>query len=556
MRIFLLILTLVVAETARSADIPELTRLQAGYDAKRAELMEGYGALRLDLNKRYAAALDKLHTQARKRGELDLVLAIRKVLQGYDNMADPADLAVVEEPVALNMLQTQVKAAALKERSALRDKQNQLNAAYKATLERLVRSLTARDRIDDALAVRKIMQGIDTGPVRPAGTSRPAPSTSGGTLARGAPRIPPTAKSYNGHYYQVYEEPEFIQWSSAKARCEFLGGHLVTIGDEKENRFLTPLIAGGSSYFLGASDAEREGEWAWVDGSPMDFTNWYKGQPDDSRMGEDFMVAVPRNWPRWLDADRAKGYICEWDSGMRMTVDPQRPLVRYSFDQLEGNWILDESGNGNDGRFVDGVGFASGVRRNAAVFANGSARVVLPEEWGQYPRGDFAISLWFKRGSKGTGSLCDINYAKGATTGRNCGMLLYFETNTKGDMADRLLFRFSNDPKGLQNFNDIQGPVVKKNTWVHVVAMRSGEQATLHVNGELVGSVDVGPERVRYKGDAYDDDAVLLGSRSSKERGNDRRLEEWRFDGAIDEFALYTRALTPAEIKAQANPKR
>ena len=36
--------------------------------------------------------------------------------------------------------------------------------------------------------------------------------------------ISPTPVPYSGHYYQVFEDPDGIEWDDARARCEALGG--------------------------------------------------------------------------------------------------------------------------------------------------------------------------------------------------------------------------------------------------------------------------------------------------------------------------------------------
>ena len=60
-----------------------------------------------------------------------------------------------------------------------------------------------------------------------------------------------------------------------------MGGHLVIINDAEENDFLTSIGAGNDYYHLGASDHEKEGEWRWVDGTPMKFENWHQNEPNN-----------------------------------------------------------------------------------------------------------------------------------------------------------------------------------------------------------------------------------------------------------------------------------
>lgn len=48
------------------------------------------------------------------------------------------------------------------------------------------------------------------------------------------------ATLFKGHNYKVFREAG-LDWKTAKKRCEEMGGHLVTISNEEENKFITAL---------------------------------------------------------------------------------------------------------------------------------------------------------------------------------------------------------------------------------------------------------------------------------------------------------------------------
>ena len=129
--------------------------------------------------------------------------------------------------------------------------------------------------------------------------------------------IPQTPVAYNGHYYQAFEHPEGIEWDDARARCEAMGGYLVIINDAKENDFLTSIGAARTAFHLGASEAATEGDWRWVDGSPMTYQNWQEGHPvkhPDYGRARNWLMAEPFVWPQWSNGQStAAGFICEWD---------------------------------------------------------------------------------------------------------------------------------------------------------------------------------------------------------------------------------------------------
>ena len=74
----------------------------------------------------------------------------------------------------------------------------------------------------------------------------------------------------NGHGYKKI-------WSKSledvKDRAAAEGAHLVTINDEAEQKWLLGFF-GNHLYWIGLSDAEKEGEWVWQNGEPVTYTNW------------------------------------------------------------------------------------------------------------------------------------------------------------------------------------------------------------------------------------------------------------------------------------------
>lgn len=102
-------------------------------------------------------------------------------------------------------------------------------------------------------------------------------------------------KFYQDHCYNMYEEPDPLQWYEAEAKCAAWGkgrsGHLVSILDEREmaiiHYFLTDIWkAHRKSLYIGLTDAAGEGFYRWSDGNPMSYSDWaYAGhglssQPD------------------------------------------------------------------------------------------------------------------------------------------------------------------------------------------------------------------------------------------------------------------------------------
>lgn len=157
------------------------------------------------------------------------------------------------------------------------------------------------------------------------------------------PTIPEEANAYNEHSYMVY--PESMTWQEAKEYCEKLGGHLVTISDADEQKFVEELAENCTdkvSYWLGGYYSDSE--WKWVDDTEFSYTNWdswtdgkkeYR-QPDNFYGDEYYLRFANKDFTytdwksnkgKWNDVSNEAdgtngdvpldsfGVICEWDYG-------------------------------------------------------------------------------------------------------------------------------------------------------------------------------------------------------------------------------------------------
>jgi tetratricopeptide (TPR) repeat protein/peroxiredoxin len=130
----------------------------------------------------------------------------------------------------------------------------------------------------------------------------------------------------NGHFYKRLTRP--MTWPEARDFCTRLGGHLATVTSREENDFLYQNFARDHVCWLGASDEAKEGDWQWVTGEPFVFTNWFRGEPNNDKGKEHFLVMGTQPGIRynfgasWNDHEvtgtlangPAMYPICEWDS--------------------------------------------------------------------------------------------------------------------------------------------------------------------------------------------------------------------------------------------------
>ncbi|XP_078061202.1 C-type lectin domain family 4 member E-like [Mustelus asterias] len=71
-------------------------------------------------------------------------------------------------------------------------------------------------------------------------------------------------------------------WDTAKRECESLNSHLLIINTDQEQNFAIKSMPNkNKQYFIGLTDRESEGNWKWVDGTPVSKSHWLKNQPDN-----------------------------------------------------------------------------------------------------------------------------------------------------------------------------------------------------------------------------------------------------------------------------------
>jgi hypothetical protein len=128
------------------------------------------------------------------------------------------------------------------------------------------------------------------------------------------------ASEHEGHYYYFCQTPEST-WQDARARCQLLLGDLVVVEDNLENQFLYSTIKQqGKRWWIGLSDLALEGQFEWVDGTPLPpkTGSWFNGEPDNKATdmpGDADCVALISdlfllNWRDQVCAS-ANSFVCE-----------------------------------------------------------------------------------------------------------------------------------------------------------------------------------------------------------------------------------------------------
>lgn len=132
---------------------------------------------------------------------------------------------------------------------------------------------------------------------------------------------------FRNNKYEVIENSMY--WEDAKAYCESLGGHLVTITSEDEQRFVQNMLRRyGDKDFMIGLHRDLDEFTTWVTGEAVEYENWGTPQPDNlggqsvgvicngKRRGGTYNIEQGQ----WDDnGNRQYSFICEWETWTQST---------------------------------------------------------------------------------------------------------------------------------------------------------------------------------------------------------------------------------------------
>lgn len=212
-------------------------------------------------------------------------------------------------------------------------------------------------------------------------------------------------------------------------------------------------------------------------------------------------------------------------------VFADQPLAYWRFGADSNAIAIDATGNGNDGVYVGAMTLgpgAIGADAETAAMFTGANHVRIGDKLAFPGRAPFTLEAWIKPAPAGNSAGIISKDTELAGTGSmRVGYLLYASNTLIA--AERSL----GDLAAMRQLAVINvGPPA--NTWSHVVATYDGISLTLFVDTVVRASASTS---IDLPGSAI---SLAIGGRNG---GADER-----FRGAIDEVAIYPRALTPVEI--------
>lgn len=203
----------------------------------------------------------------------------------------------------------------------------------------------------------------------------------------------------------------------------------------------------------------------------------------------------------------------------------RKPIARYPFDESDGTMAVDQTGNGWDATLFGGATREPGVNGNAVRLNGDGQYAALPTGivWNMY---DFTFAAWVKL--DGPGALEHI-FDFGTSTTAN----MYLTPRGATSVAQFAIT--TNGPNAAQR---IEGTApLPAGEWVHVAVTKSALVGTLYVNGAQVGqnpNLGIYPAR--------------LGNTPNNWIGRSQNPSDPYLSGAVDDFRIYQRGLTAAEL--------
>lgn len=139
----------------------------------------------------------------------------------------------------------------------------------------------------------------------------------------------PVTNAINGHLYYLLSPQN---WLAAQSESQTLGGNLATINDEDEENWIYSTFASYQSIprplWIGLNDGATQGQFVWVNGEPVTYTNWGAGEPNDTIGFENFVGIWASNGTqpgKWNDLPGTEQYY-----GVVEVVPPFKAAIRVS----------------------------------------------------------------------------------------------------------------------------------------------------------------------------------------------------------------------------------
>ncbi len=219
------------------------------------------------------------------------------------------------------------------------------------------------------------------------------------------------------------------------------------------------------------------------------------------------------------------------DSAEVSTSAGNRVFLRL--DETSGAIAYDSSGNGWNGTLVNSPAWSAARLNNGLTLASASSQHATLPASVVSGLNDFTFSVWVRLNTQAT-------WARVFDFGTGTSNYLFLTTRTSSSNLPRFAIKTS-AASAEQVINS--SVVLSTGVWTHVAVTLSGTTGTLYLNGVAVGS-----------NSAMSLTPGALGATTQNYLGRSQFSSDPYLNGSVDEFQIFARALTAAEISTLAAP--
>ena len=121
-----------------------------------------------------------------------------------------------------------------------------------------------------------------------------------------------------------------LTWVGADNACKRAGLQLATVQSAAQNA-LVRTAADGNQVWIGGTDAATEGTWVWSPtNTPMSYTNWAPGEPNDNGGQHCLAVYDSGKWDDTTCTSFATKFVCQ----TVLTSDEMRGVSEHLMNRL------------------------------------------------------------------------------------------------------------------------------------------------------------------------------------------------------------------------------
>ena len=192
---------------------------------------------------------------------------------------------------------------------------------------------------------------------------------------------------FGGHRYEYYPNAD-ITWTEARAMCQSMGGHLVTITSAEEQAFIENAFPGTQGWIGMYGD---DSGWVWITGETFGgYTNWKSGEPNN-QAGIEWCGHLYTAM-QWNDLDNEdignyqSGFYCEYDE----YGDGTRVVSTTTGNNGNNGSTVSPTSGGDDFSTAIPINIGQTVD-NQSIVSGGQERIVYKFTTGQ--AGDYTITM-------------------------------------------------------------------------------------------------------------------------------------------------------------------